>query len=270
MRQIGNVLRDSNNGLGIKGVAPKPQPQSKRQYTVTPLSEFQYSHLTPQDAKRLKTAVNTVLRWMNEAPSEKGLSLVLSGSYGTGKTTMAENAMKCFRVAMEQHGYTGYYENIANALKNQDMPQETRDKLEAILSEATPQSVGEILQGSLRTAAKTIQIAREGDFSAEYGRDKVVVIDDLGSEGTIEYVSNDQQKFERWKAYGNLIDYCYRAGKHVIITSNEPLLDNDGYIRDDFVEIVGGKAFDRLVQMANGYMVDLTGLPSYRPVVVQR
>jgi DNA replication protein DnaC len=276
MNTVKDILSKSNNGLGVMGREIKPERKSKRQYHVTPLEQFAYGHLSAAEAKRLKAAVASVQRWITEAPAEGGLSLVLSGGFGTGKTTVAENAMKAFKKPMNAVYYDGYFQNIANALENQDMPNETRQTLESILATASPvQSVGEVMQGSLRTAAKTMVIAKEGDFSSEYGRDKVVVIDDIGTEGDLDYVSKEKQVHERWVRYGNLIDYCYREGKHVIITSNVPLysydpVEKESFFNDAFIDIVGGKAFDRLVQMADGYMIDLTGLPSYRPEVSGR
>jgi hypothetical protein len=68
----------------------------------------------------------------------------------------------------------------------------------------------------------------------------------------------------RHNRYGRFFEYCSRANKHVIITSNVPLLAG-GDVNPQFIDIFGSKGWSRLLQMAGGYMVDLSGLPDYRP-----
>lgn len=91
-----------------------------------------------------------------------------------------------------------------------------------------------------------------------------LVIDDVGTEGVIEYVSAVSQEKERQSRYFQIIDYCYggfisgrRNGISVIITANLTL--------DNLAAHIGGRAWSRLLEMApSGFMVDLTGVPDYR------
>lgn len=93
----------------------------------------------------------------------------------------------------------------------------------------------------------------------EIGDAPVVVLDDVGAEGVLQYVKQDDrsQANERQARYFQVVDYCYRTGISVIITGNLTLPDLAAHI--------GGRAWSRLLEMApTGQMVDLTGTPDYR------
>jgi hypothetical protein len=108
-------------------------------------------------------------------------------------------------------------------------------------------------------------------ISHHFERYKIIVIDDVGTE-EIAYASERNESTKRQRRYGRFFDYCYKAKKHVVLTSNVPLVTKtlNGYEIDSaFMEILGEKALDRLYQMGKGYMCDLTGLPSYRRYVVK-
>ena len=271
MNHISEILKKSNNGIGNYGRAPQQEQQANgRQYTVTPLNEFQFKHLSRADEQRLRAVVAGVRKWINEAPVTAGLSIVLCGSFGTGKTTMAENAMNAFRVPMIAKSPNAEMQAqlIYAAIQNQPMSDEVKATLEqqaqALLE---GECIGEVLQGSLKTATDVMSLT-EGGIDLNFGRDQVIVIDDLGTE-EIPYTNESTFQSKRQARYGNLIDYCYRNGKLVIVTSNVPLFEGD-YINQEFIDIMGGRAFDRLFQMADGFTFDLTGLPSYRPYMVKR
>jgi hypothetical protein len=95
--------------------------------------------------------------------------------------------------------------------------------------------------------------------SDEVGDAPVIVVDDVGAEGVLRYVRQDDatQTAERHARYFKLLDYCCTAGSGVIITGNlQP---------DALAAHIGGRAWSRLMQMAPaGYIVDLTGTPDYR------
>lgn len=271
MNHISDVLKKSNNGLGNFGRAPQQEQQaSGRQYTVTPLSEFKFKHLSRADEQRLRAVVTGVTKWINEAPITGGMSMILCGSFGTGKTTMAENAMNAFRVPMVAKSPAAEIQAklIYDAIQNQAMSEDVKAILEQKAKTLLAgEHIGEVLQGSLKTATAVMSLVEDG-IDLNFGRDQVIVIDDLGTE-EIKFTNEATFQSKRQARYGNLIDYCYRTGKRVIVTSNVPLFEGD-YINQDFIDIMGGRAFDRLFQMADGFTFDLTGLPSYRPYMVKR
>lgn len=99
----------------------------------------------------------------------------------------------------------------------------------------------------------------ETHASNEISGAKIVVIDDVGAEGLIPYIRQDEktQAAEREARYFKLVDYCYSAGVSLIITGNLSL--------DALADRIGGRAWSRLLQMAPaGCMVNLSGVPDYR------
>lgn len=85
----------------------------------------------------------------------------------------------------------------------------------------------------------------------------ILVIDDVGTEGTIPFVGVAAQDNERHARYFKAINYCYDAGISVVITANLKASELAAHI--------GGRAWSRLLQMApSGLIVDLTGVPDYR------
>lgn len=97
------------------------------------------------------------------------------------------------------------------------------------------------------------------DVGAEIGGAKIIVIDEIGDEGFLPFIKQDaeNQAFERQARYRALIDFCYKNGVSVVITSN---LSAEGLAAH-----IGGRAWDRLMQMAPaGFIVNMTGVPSWR------
>lgn len=99
----------------------------------------------------------------------------------------------------------------------------------------------------------------ETHASNEVADASIVVVDDVGAEGFIPFVSQDEYKqaLERHARYFKLVDYCYSSGVSLIITGNLSL--------DALAAHVGGRTWSRLLQMAPaGFMVNLSGVPDYR------
>lgn len=89
------------------------------------------------------------------------------------------------------------------------------------------------------------------------GNAPILVIDDVGAEQNIEFVSGDGQQREKQQRYFKLINYCYDFRVSLVITSNLSL----GALKDTF----GDRAWSRLQQMAPaGFMLDMSGAPDWR------
>jgi len=85
----------------------------------------------------------------------------------------------------------------------------------------------------------------------------IVVIDDIGTEKKLEYVSAADQEEQINNLYFQIFEYAINAGISIIATSN---LSIDGVAKR-----IGQRAFSRFMQMApQGLMVDMTGVPDYR------
>lgn len=241
-------------------VEAETQKRKVRTYRFTPLDEFRYDHLGADDEQRLRKAVGRAKNWMTAHLESPGLSFVLCGSVGTGKTTIAENLLHCFRhlagpVEIDADGREHLIEELAF------------EALDGCLMTSTQLMD---LMGGEYADENGVQAKHEPRLENTFGHRRCVVIDDVGDE---EIMFSNERTFDtkRRNRYGRFLDYCYRAHKHVIITSNVPLLvrgANGKEVNQVFVDIFGDKGWDRLYQMASGYMSDLTGLPSYRRVLV--
>lgn len=89
------------------------------------------------------------------------------------------------------------------------------------------------------------------------GSAPIVVIDDVGAEGVLEFIGKEYQDSERQARYFRFIDYCYANEIPGVITTNLTLTELAAHL--------GRRAWDRLMQMAPaGQMVDMSGVPSWR------
>ena len=255
------------------GIYPPADHDTSHIYRLTPLDAFQYQHLEPAQQKKLKIAISRAREWSLKARITKGLSFVMCGPVGVGKTTIAENLMRDFRQPMTithpmDEEYLDLLQAAASKLTEGDP---NRIKLEQMIAEHTPQ-LANISSGMLYESTHLMGLlkAETVNMQANFGRFEVLIVDDAGLE-EIDYSNQETEIIKRQKRYGRLIEYCYRNGIHLIITSNTPLYKEMGSQKvpnPEFVAIFGLKAFSRLHQMAHGFMCDMSGLPDYRPLLV--
>lgn len=263
----------------IKATPAVPEttpPAPTRVYQVKPLDAFTYDHLpNPEHKARLRLSLDKARAWLAAAPSQSGLSFVLTGSVGTGKTTIAENLMEPFKRTVgivPEPADMAYLDGLRRSWAAATDP-DRRVWLAQEISEYERMLTPRLLSGGVLLEATALMrlVADQSPLSYALDRYDVIVVDDVGREdfSTATYTpSVEDTRPVRQNRYGRFLDYCYRAHKHVIITSNTPLNDGGG-VNAAFVDIFGDRGFDRLYQMAKGYMVDMTGLPSYRPYAVE-
>jgi DNA replication protein DnaC len=85
----------------------------------------------------------------------------------------------------------------------------------------------------------------------------ILVIDDIGSEQNIPYVSADDQANERRRRYFAIINHCYTLQISLVLTSNLSLARLETHL--------GRRAWSRLQEMApKGFMIDLSTVPDWR------
>lgn len=122
------------------------------------------------------------------------------------------------------------------------------------------QDTGEVVGylGQFYEAGRLIEeLDTEGDVANALRGRPILVIDDIGTEGNIEFIAATRQASERQARYYRVINYCYEYGVSVIITSNLTF--------PELAEHLGKRVMSRLQEMApTGFMLDLTGVPDYR------
>jgi len=208
-----------------------------RQEDFVTLDEMNTSHLSARQRVLFESLVDAAREWISRMQQVPGLSFVLSGPVGVGKTTIARNLLKA---AEESYGVldeNGLLEFTMSSLKAREIS-------------------GADIMPMLKDAETTLGL--DNMF-----RDaRIILIDDIGTE-ELPFVSALDKKLVRQNRYGELVNWCWRNRRSLIVTSMVPLRIGEE-LNPEFIEILGEKAFDRLWQMSSSYMFTLTGFPSYR------
>lgn len=250
-------------------------PPPSRAYELKPLSAFTFDHLNTIQVKQLKAALILAETWMVERKAQPGLSFVLSGPVGTGKTTIAENLIQPFRrtvgVKVDDDD-TRHVQTLRTVMNQLDDDTQKQALAREIADFERFMEPCEISSGILLEATPLMRlIGDQMPLSYSLNRYDVIIVDDAGREdfSTPSFLPDPEHvRPIRQTRYGRLFDYCYRTKKHILVTSNVALKAGEG-VNPTFIDIFGDRAFDRLYQMARGFMVDLGGLPSYRQYVVR-
>lgn len=264
---------------GVNWVEAPPLPPPVRTYERTALDGFTFAHLkTEEQRERLQGALDKARGWLAVCQQQPGVSFLITGPVGTGKTTIADNLMRPFRHtvgALLDEGdrlYVARLRQQCDRVADDTLRQQIQQAIADFERFMQPQ---EMVRGRLLGATELMRVtADQVPLSHSFGRCDVIIVDDAGREdfSTPTYTPSDEaSRLVRHNRYGRFVDFCYNAKKHVLVTSNTPLLASGGDqsgINPAFIDIFGEVAFDRLYQMSKGFMVDLSGLPSYRPYAV--
>ena len=97
------------------------------------------------------------------------------------------------------------------------------------------------------------------------GFGRLLVVDDVGREGTLRWEKRDpeMQLDEKRDRYYTIINHCYERGISLLFTSNMSSRELAGFL--------GGASWSRLLQMARPeFRVNMTGLRDMRPLLVDQ
>lgn len=205
---------------------------------------YRTDHLSSADAQRLQSFADDVREWSFCIPPKP--SFIVGGTVGVGKTT-ALNIMvnSCLSLvqAFDVDGPEG--EN-------------------GVMGHGRIYGASEIMyqmDPGIRNDADGYPISRTS-LTSMFRDLWVIAIDDVGTE-EIPYTASADKAITRQNRYGELIDHCYRHDTAVIISTMIPIFSGDDF-NSQFVDVIGLKAFDRLLEMSGKYLHDLTGLPTFR------
>ena len=208
---------------------PGREMASRKRFKIDTLNA---SH--PQVAHAVKMAREWAKR---KREGVEDASMILSGPFGTGKTHIAKAILWSMTVqpeGLDGHAVPAGRFYLANDLMQRLAP--TRSRETGIVDTPRPSNL--------------------------VGNAPIVVVDDVGGEQQMAYVGKESQQQEFHARYFRFIDHCYTVMTSVIITTN---LSIAGLGESDFAPHIGGRAFDRLAQMApKGFMVGLGDVPSWR------
>ena len=203
----------------------------------TQIKRFKLDDLDISD-ERIAYAVKQARAWAaRKRDGYMDASLILSGPFGTGKTHIAKAIL--WSIVDEVPGHpmsavpAGKFYLANDLLLRMGAVQ---DKATGIIS-------------PVRT-------------STLVGTAPIVVIDDVGGQQIIPFVAGPDQDNERTARFFRFVDYCYTDMVSLIITTN---LSIAGFDKSELAQHVGGRAFDRLAEMApKGFMIGLDGVQSWR------
>ena len=215
-----------------KGERPERIPKSEttpvagRVVQPAKLSELEITH------PLLQQAVDICYQWRDRKQGDyENSSLVFCGPVGTGKTHIARSILWSIAHAFEGElvAPVGKFFNASDLL---------------LKFSPTKNDFG------------MSDVPRP---SSIIGNAPIVVIDDVGSQQAIPYIGKDTdlQLAEIQARYFRVIDYCYQWRISLVVTSNLSLGQLEVHL--------GPRNWDRLSEMApKGFMIDLTGVPSWR------
>lgn len=248
MQQIAQLIKGLKPGNGLIA----GNPEAAKAISPVTIRDIDMNH-----HPKVRDAVTAAYEWVERKKSHPNASLVLVASqvkrpdgtadinrtgYGVGKTHIAKSIMWSQRVVTEEGdivGHCGQFylaRNLIDRLR-EEPPEILAPKPNKLYSCDTSYAIGT----------------------------HVVVIDDVGTEGVLPFVSKESQELERQARYFDFINYCYggidlwgnRTGISVVITANMTL--------DQLATHLGGRCWSRLLEMAPaGFMVDMTGVPDHR------
>lgn len=210
--------------------------------------QITYSHIDDAaERAKLETAVATVKEFVEEVKDgAHGLSMIMVANpiegdmdrtgYGCGKTTLAQIA---------------YYANRS-----------------VMYAKGDPGSIYINPIGRFFSSREVMALFDADNFNERYtfqNMGKVVVIDDLGREGTLKWEKRDldMQLQEKQDRYYSLINYCYYNDVSLIITSN--------LTSREMATFLGGASWSRLLQMVpKRYRINMTGIRDMRPLLAEQ
>ena len=252
MKRAGNVAKSATLRLRTfddpeiykLGAPPNKLPTKS-------LHDLSVKHLTGSNRDRFRETRYAAGEWTRRRPKEPGISFVLTGSVGTGKTTIIQNLRASAQteyVVLDDDG-----EPLGEPFRSVNSRFYTATDFMALMDPGR----------RLAKAGSAELVGRQPLYHLFHGIE-VVAIDDIGTE-ELSFVAKDLIDLARQNRYREAFDYFYTHQISVLITSMTPLVRN-GQPNPEFIDIIGPAAFDRLFERAKGFMFDLTGLPSYRQI----
>lgn len=250
MKQAGEIAKKAvkdRQSLEIPDTYRKGSPPKR--LPIKSLGELSVEHLGGSNEKKFRIMRQAAIEWVGKWPDNPGLSFVICGSVGTGKTTVIQNLR-----ASAQVEYT-VLDDDGNPLG------EPFRSINSRFLSATDFMA--LMDPGRRIADSGSMVGRQPLYSLFHGVE-VVAVDDVGTE-ELSFVAKDLIDVARQNRYREAFDFFYEHRISILMTSMVPLV-RGGQANQEFIDILGAAAFDRLYERAKGYMFDLTGLPSYRQI----
>ena len=242
--QSGNAIADilhtdgyrewAANGRQAEPVPDTVQPlthsEALKYHDIPRLDDLTADHMSQAQQTKFNALLATVRQWRNEWT--EGRSLVLaSPRFGIGKTHIA----KALAASFDTLAIVGGTETaLINGRPN-----------------------WQIMKRSKVITARQFMDALDKGQQVTTRNTRVLVLDDLGREGNIEYVAKENQIAEIQSRYFELINYCNDMQISLIVTTNHRV--------SEIPSLIGEASWSRLQGMApRGYILELGDYPDMR------
>ena len=252
MKQVGDIARNAASTLRtVSHPATYNLGAPPEQIPIKKLSELSVEHLGGSHETRFREMRQAASEWMKIRQANPGLSFVITGSVGTGKTTVIQNLRQSAQVEYTVIDDDG--EPLGDPFRSINSRFITASDFMATLD-----------PGRRLSAMDNASLVGRQPMYILFGGVELVAIDDAGTE-ELAFVAKDMVDTARHNRYREAFDYFYTNQISILITSMVPLI-HGGQPNPAFIDIFGPAAYDRLYERARGFMFDLTGLPSYRTI----
>ena len=242
----GYEASDVQETSGPMPITDKDKAIIRKQLGIVRLDDIKTDHLNPKDKALMQSVIRAAGNYMKMVELGWFFLMVAGPQFIlTNGTTIPDPVRTGYGC-----GKTMIAKAISHKFSSVDM-----------VPEIGLESINVHNESKFFTAATLMASWLDGDdFSVGRlipNRCPLVVIDEVGREGNLKYISADSQSSEIQARYFQVVNHCYERGIPMVFTSN---------LRGpELSAVLGGATWSRIQEKSPpGHRKDLTGIPDYR------
>lgn len=203
--------------------------------------DIRYDHLKPDEVAIMETAVDAAKGFINDVINGRQRALIL-----------------------HSHAVTGVDNKTGYGCGKSFLASIVRHRVAEVRVGETIEDLSVSFKAAMHESRTVMGWFDDPNFSLDTYMANLwlLVIDDVGREGTLRWEGRrlEQQANEKHERYYSLVNYCYQNNKSLLLTTN---LTNR-----ELGHLIGLETWDRILHLSpKSYRVDMTGLPTIRPIL---